>query len=139
MYLHLLGGWEFLERVFRLFDLDRDNVLVQEDWVEFLKERLTLPISNKCGRRTAATRTDFIRVLIEQRCAGRAATTWNTAPPRFRIRKVELEEVNPHLRGGGVENNLGKAPPVHPTEIRTSISPSSAVELNTEATEAANY
>nr|CAD7426045.1 unnamed protein product [Timema monikensis] len=71
-------GLEFLERVFRLFDLDRDNVLVQEDWVEFLKERLTLPVSNKCGRRMAATRTDFIRVLIEQRCAARAATTWNT-------------------------------------------------------------
>nr|CAD7401671.1 unnamed protein product [Timema poppensis] len=34
--------------------------------------------------------------------------------------------MNPHLRGGRVE----KPPPVHPTEIRTSISPSSAVELN---------
>nr|CAD7445267.1 unnamed protein product [Timema bartmani] len=41
------------------------------------------------------------------------------------------EEVNPHLRGGRVENHLGKTTPVHPTEIRTSISPSSAVELNT--------
>nr|CAD7204783.1 unnamed protein product [Timema douglasi] len=46
--------------------------------------------------------------------------------------QVELEEVNPHLRGGRVENNLGKTTtPVHPTETRTSISPSSAVELNT--------
>nr|CAD7405497.1 unnamed protein product [Timema poppensis] len=45
--------------------------------------------------------------------------------------KVELEELNPHLRGGRVENYLGKTTPVHPTEIRTSISPSSAVELNT--------
>nr|CAD7256243.1 unnamed protein product [Timema shepardi] len=51
------------------------------------------------------------------------------------IGKVELEEVNPHLRGGRVENHLGKIPPpVHPTEIRTSISPSSAVELNTTST-----
>nr|CAD7255902.1 unnamed protein product [Timema shepardi] len=35
--------------------------------------------------------------------------------------------------GGRVENHLGtpSSPPVHPTEIRTSISPSSAVELNT--------
>nr|CAD7264941.1 unnamed protein product [Timema shepardi] len=43
----------------------------------------------------------------------------------FRIGKVELEEVNPHLRGGKVENHLEKTapPPVHPTEIRTSISP----------------
>nr|CAD7409798.1 unnamed protein product [Timema poppensis] len=55
------------------------------------------------------------------------------------IGKVELEEVNPHLRGGRVENHLGeKTPPVHPTEIRTSISPSLAVELNTTS-ELANY
>nr|CAD7261825.1 unnamed protein product [Timema shepardi] len=51
---------------------------------------------------------------------------------------VELEEVNPNLRGGRVENHLGKATPVHPTEIRTSISPSSAVELNTTSA-LANY
>nr|CAD7264395.1 unnamed protein product [Timema shepardi] len=50
------------------------------------------------------------------------------------IRSVELEEVNPHLRGGRVEN----PPPVHPTEIRTSISPSSAVGLNTTSA-LANY
>nr|CAD7200012.1 unnamed protein product [Timema douglasi] len=47
------------------------------------------------------------------------------------IGKVELEEVNPHLRGARVGNHLGKPPLVHPTEIRTSISPSSAVKLNT--------
>nr|CAD7203222.1 unnamed protein product [Timema douglasi] len=52
-------------------------------------------------------------------------------PPWFGNGKVELEEVNPHLRGGRVENHLEKTTPVHPTEIRTSISPSSAVELNT--------
>nr|CAD7398394.1 unnamed protein product [Timema poppensis] len=56
--------------------------------------------------------------------------------------KVELEEVNPHLRGGRVENHLGTppppSPPVHPTEIRTSISPSSAVGLNTTSA-LANY
>nr|CAD7397155.1 unnamed protein product [Timema cristinae] len=54
------------------------------------------------------------------------------------IGKVELEEVNPHLRGGRVENHLGKTPPVHSTEIRTSISPSSAVELYTTSA-LANY
>nr|CAD7428435.1 unnamed protein product [Timema monikensis] len=42
------------------------------------------------------------------------------------------------LHGGGVENHLGKTPPVHPTEIRTSISPSSAVKLNTSSA-LANY
>nr|CAD7429118.1 unnamed protein product [Timema monikensis] len=104
------------------------------------------------------------------------------------VSKVELEEVNPHLRRGRVENNLGKTTPsspdrdsnldlpvlssraqhvkrvsqlrhrgsepafawresgkpfkkttrVHPTEMRTSISPSSAVELNTTSA-LANY
>nr|CAD7596418.1 unnamed protein product [Timema genevievae] len=49
------------------------------------------------------------------------------------------EEVNPHLRGGRVENHFRKNhPPVHPTEILTSISPSSAVELNTTGA-LANY
>nr|CAD7397587.1 unnamed protein product [Timema cristinae] len=57
---------------------------------------------------------------------------------RYRIGKVELEEVNPHLRGGRVENHLGKTTPVNPTEIRTSISPSTAVELNTTSA-LANY
>nr|CAD7457301.1 unnamed protein product [Timema tahoe] len=52
--------------------------------------------------------------------------------------KSEEEEVNPHLRGGRVENHLGKTTPVHLTEIRTSISPSSAVELNTTSA-LANY
>nr|CAD7573379.1 unnamed protein product [Timema californicum] len=51
---------------------------------------------------------------------------------------VELEEVNPHSRGGKVENHLGKPPSVNPTEIRTSISLSSAVELNTTGA-LANY
>nr|CAD7403701.1 unnamed protein product [Timema cristinae] len=56
------------------------------------------------------------------------------------IGKVELEQVNPHLRGGRVENHLGTKPhpPVHSTEIRTSISPSSVVELNTTSA-LANY
>nr|CAD7404231.1 unnamed protein product [Timema cristinae] len=54
------------------------------------------------------------------------------------IRMVELEEVNQHLRGGRVENHLGKTTPFHPTAIRTSISPFSAVGLNTTSA-LANY
>nr|CAD7258504.1 unnamed protein product [Timema shepardi] len=42
------------------------------------------------------------------------------------------------MRGGRVKNHLGKHPPVHPTEIRTSISPYSAVELN-KTSALANY
>nr|CAD7396917.1 unnamed protein product [Timema cristinae] len=52
--------------------------------------------------------------------------------------RVELEDVNQHLRGGRVENHLGKTTPVHPTEILNLISPSSAVELNTTSA-LANY
>nr|CAD7400438.1 unnamed protein product [Timema cristinae] len=55
-----------------------------------------------------------------------------------RIGEVELKEANPHLRGGRVENHLGTPPPVHPNEIRTLISPSSAVGLNTTSA-LANY
>ncbi|CAG2062690.1 unnamed protein product [Timema podura] len=52
--------------------------------------------------------------------------------------RLNIGEVNLHLRGGRVENHLGKPPPVHPTEIRTSISPSSAVKLDTTSA-LANY
>ncbi|XP_064074714.1 NADPH oxidase 5 isoform X2 [Vanessa tameamea] len=31
---------DLLERIFRLFDVERQDHLVQEDWIEFLKERL---------------------------------------------------------------------------------------------------
>nr|CAD7204300.1 unnamed protein product [Timema douglasi] len=63
------------------------------------------------------------------------------------IWKLELKEVNPHFCGGRVENYLGNPLPPQFTrlEIRTSISPSSAVELNTTsalanyATEADDY
>nr|CAD7590207.1 unnamed protein product [Timema genevievae] len=44
---------------------------------------------------------------------------------------LNIEEVSPHLRGGRVENHLGKTTPNSPNRDRTSISPSSAVELNT--------
>nr|CAD7260470.1 unnamed protein product [Timema shepardi] len=64
---------------------------------------------------------------------------WRSHPKwTHRIGKGELEEVNPHLHGGRVENHLGKTTPVHPTGIRTSIFPSSEVELNTTSA-LANY
>nr|CAD7197847.1 unnamed protein product [Timema douglasi] len=62
----------------------------------------------------------------------------NNKPVTYHLIPVELEEVNPHLRGGRVVNYLGPHPPVHPTDIRNSISPSSAVELNTTSA-LANY
>nr|CAD7264955.1 unnamed protein product [Timema shepardi] len=57
---------------------------------------------------------------------------------------VELEELNPHLRGGRVENHLGKTTPSSPDRESNLDLPSSAVELNTTnalasyATEAGN-
>nr|CAD7393296.1 unnamed protein product [Timema cristinae] len=76
----------------------------------------------------------FHRVLLPVRVI-RLRTNYTNG---LGIGKVELKEVNPHLRGGRVENHLGKTTPVHPTEIRTSISPSSAVGLNTTSA-LANY
>nr|CAD7441353.1 unnamed protein product [Timema bartmani] len=62
----------------------------------------------------------------------------HTDAKRFaELGRLNLEEVNPHLRGGRVKNHLGKNSD-HPTEIRTSISPSSVVELNTTSA-LANY
>nr|CAD7438784.1 unnamed protein product [Timema bartmani] len=46
-----------------------------------------------------------------------------------------LEEVNPHLSGGKVENYLGNPPPVHPSETGTLVSSTSAVHLNTKLTQ----
>nr|CAD7265343.1 unnamed protein product [Timema shepardi] len=65
---------------------------------------------------------------------------WKTSQLYIRgIGKVEIEKVNPHSRGGESGKPFRKNhPPVHPTEIRTSFSPSSAVELNTTST-LANY
>nr|CAD7263438.1 unnamed protein product [Timema shepardi] len=51
---------------------------------------------------------------------------------------VEIDEVNPHLRGGRVENHLGKTTPISPNRDSNPISPSSAVELNTTSA-LANY
>nr|CAD7433239.1 unnamed protein product [Timema monikensis] len=47
------------------------------------------------------------------------------------IGKAELEEVNPHLRRGRVENHLGKTTPSSPDRDSNLVSPFSAVELNT--------
>nr|CAD7405461.1 unnamed protein product [Timema poppensis] len=78
--------------------------------------------------------TEKERILV---CVpGLVIVTTNIPEPG--IGKVELEEVNPHLRGRRVEDHLVKTTPVHPTEIRTSISPSSAVELYTTSA-LANY
>nr|CAD7427149.1 unnamed protein product [Timema monikensis] len=94
----------------------------------------------KAMKRTAGIHPTEIRTSISPSSAVELNTTCALAnyATKAGIGKVELEEVNPHLRGGRVENHLGKATPVYPTEIRTSISPSSAVELNTTSA-LANY
>nr|CAD7574956.1 unnamed protein product [Timema californicum] len=52
--------------------------------------------------------------------------------------RTRIDRNEPHLCGGRVENHQGPPPPVHPTETRTLISPSSAIELNTTSA-LANY
>ncbi|CAG2055293.1 unnamed protein product [Timema podura] len=56
----------------------------------------------------------------------------------YRTRFPRTVAGNKRWRGGDYEGWDEKPPPVHPTEIRTSISPSSAVELNTTSA-LANY
>nr|CAD7459417.1 unnamed protein product [Timema tahoe] len=74
---------------------------------------------------------------VKEPCLGNRGTLPHSLPPLPTI-GGSVEEVSPHLRGGRVEIHLGKATPVHSTEIRTSISPSSAVWLNTTGA-LANY
>nr|CAD7601549.1 unnamed protein product [Timema genevievae] len=78
---------------------------------------------------------DFVQHLMKLCKRRRRKNSFNIS---HELGGLHLEEVNPHLRGGRVENHLGKTTPAHPTEIRTSISPSSAVELNTTSA-LANY
>ncbi|XP_063908421.1 NADPH oxidase 5 isoform X3 [Zophobas morio] len=40
-FRRLFQGKDLLEQLFKLFDQDRDQALVQENWIEFLKQRLT--------------------------------------------------------------------------------------------------
>nr|CAD7595083.1 unnamed protein product [Timema genevievae] len=61
--------------------------------------------------------------------------------PRVKLELKEeksFEEVNPHLRGGRVENHLGKTTPSSPDRDSNLDLPSSAVELNTTSA-LANY
>nr|CAD7193966.1 unnamed protein product [Timema douglasi] len=95
---------------------DEEDILKQQE--EFLRNKSFKPSASVVNKRKA-------NVQQGQLASG--------------IGKDELEEVNPHLRGRGVVNHLGKiTPSSHPTEIRTSIYPSSAVELNTTSV-LANY
>nr|CAD7424915.1 unnamed protein product [Timema monikensis] len=100
-------------------------------------------IIRRTADRAARTAGTVYRVVTGTANLGlETQTTTRTNQTTFQTnatsRAVELEEVNPHLRGGRVENHLGKTTPSSPTEIRTSISPSSAVELNTTSA-LANY
>nr|CAD7395796.1 unnamed protein product [Timema poppensis] len=85
-------------------------------------------------KRDESLQHGFMRYSPMDDCSDRyRGCSHNRKQTHYHCIKVELEEVNPHLRVGRVENHLGKTNPVHPTEIRTSISPFSAVELNTES------
>nr|CAD7265937.1 unnamed protein product [Timema shepardi] len=51
---------------------------------------------------------------IEKYCPAHQSIHCVITPGQAGIEKVELEEVNPHLRGGRVENHLGKTTPSSP-------------------------
>nr|CAD7453367.1 unnamed protein product [Timema tahoe] len=75
---------------------------------------------------------------FEQKNSKNAITPLNESNPYWTAFKAACNtlqlKVTPAIFPGGTDSRyvrLGKPPPVHPTEIRTSISPSSAVELNT--------
>nr|CAD7594122.1 unnamed protein product [Timema genevievae] len=91
---------------------------------------------SKCTSEPAPVRISKLDSVIQEN--GHIGSSNGGTKHQSELGGLNLEEVNPHLRGGRVENHLGKPPPVHPTEIRTSISPSSAVELNTTGA-LANY
>nr|CAD7448696.1 unnamed protein product [Timema bartmani] len=93
-------------------------------------------VENHLGKTTPSSPDRDSNLDLPVLC-GLTQHDWRVSQLRHRG-GLNLEEVNPHLRGGRVENHLGKTPPVHPTEIQTSISPSSVVWLNTNGA-LANY
>nr|CAD7405787.1 unnamed protein product [Timema cristinae] len=81
----------------------------------------------------SSLRWDYPQQQLDPHSCSLLASTDQTLTYKIKsehFKQGTLEEVSPHLRGGRVENHLGKTTPVHPTKIRTSISPSSAVDLN---------
>nr|CAD7395141.1 unnamed protein product [Timema cristinae] len=115
------GGW---------YPWNETHVLKMEDEVHFVMVPLSVM--------SAPSKKQKVGDIRQQDKLGTRLYEDEASPIQGGIEKVESEEVNPHLRGGRVENHLGTPPPVHPTEIRTSISPSSAVKLNTTSM-LANY
>nr|CAD7399868.1 unnamed protein product [Timema poppensis] len=106
---------------------------------------LLQPVGRACDKKV---KTIFLSTLVPPAPMASSQNAVGIANPHLQSQAsfiipttewlVGLEEVNPHLRGWRVENHLGKPPPVYPTGIRTLISPSSAVKLNTTSA-LANY
>nr|CAD7429903.1 unnamed protein product [Timema monikensis] len=74
---------------------------IQELINRLCDKRLPLGVCKRCG--CTGTRT-YLDEKKEKTSLG----------GKFELGKVELEEVNPHLRGGRVENHLGKTTPSSP-------------------------
>nr|CAD7459811.1 unnamed protein product [Timema tahoe] len=73
-------------------------------------------------------------IVLSQFGVGVIYTVFISTNLKAELGKVEFRGSEPAFAW----RESGKPPPVHPTEIRTSISPSSAVELNTTSA-LANY
>nr|CAD7394878.1 unnamed protein product [Timema cristinae] len=117
-----------------------DSSQLTSDGFEKLPDQIMYPYTEPNDLQKRKNLTGFNKMFIQVGSVGdeRKEERFGIDSIYTKNGKVELEEVNPHLRGGRVKNHLRKTTPVHPTEIRTSIFPSSAVELNTTSA-LANY
>nr|CAD7393356.1 unnamed protein product [Timema cristinae] len=81
--------------------------------------RLVVPVDARVKYRLEAGRSDLIGVWTRLKVQARierptTALSGNSIVSMLPQMQVELEEVNPHLRGGRVENHFGKTTPSSP-------------------------
>nr|CAD7396324.1 unnamed protein product [Timema cristinae] len=83
--------------------IDKNGILPELAWKESVKSTLSAPDQR------LNSDLPFISSLIRHE-----SSTLDHADTKAGVGKVELEEVNPHLRGGRVEKHLGKTTPSSP-------------------------
>nr|CAD7260411.1 unnamed protein product [Timema shepardi] len=138
-----LGPWDVLRKVFSAEEHKKMSLQDRSDL--FFQDYNIGPLfvqDNYLNVKPHAAKGNLLKTLECVANASESMTIGDTVERAIRSNNawnlLPVQEVNPHMRGGRVENHLGKTTPVHPTEIRTSISPSSGVELNTTSA-LANY
>nr|CAD7434611.1 unnamed protein product [Timema monikensis] len=120
----------------KYIEMKKKQAVEQGTFMRRKKKQLDVELNKSDVEKLALTSTSKTAVCSNKKNISCKAEAISSSEEDKRD-ELSIEEVNPHLCGGRVENHL-VTPPVHPTEIRTSISPSSAVGLNTTST-LANY